>query len=450
MQHSAKIVTPDLRRGRHGWFGDERVEDFPGLFEISLREEIPGPEELLGDGAVARADDPLARAEPQVTLLVRSLPVEKSGDDPDDDDKPDARADERVAPAFVPATRASARIDPELPLSHLLDPGDDFVIALKAVRRSVGHHFFDEAYRQLRETGCGRLQIDDAFFNLLEFLHRGGVRLEGRLSGEGVIERRAEAVDVAFESVGIALELFRRHVKGRCPEILGLILTALLHREAEIDELRRALAGHEHVAGLDVAMDEVFPKRRLEPVRHVEGDREDFGLGEGAFAGDEFLQAGRVDHLHRDEKIAVIISHGVDLDHIRMHDRGGQLRLALEHGGQGAVPAERLVQDLQRHFAAEIHVHGAEDLAHPALAEQAHDLVLAHRRAHPHGGGAVRALDLRKGRHPRHVERFSALGTVINQRSFFLGFFHVNLRPRTLPFEEPTVYRERRRGPDNS
>ena len=265
-----------------------------------------------------------------------------------------------------------------------------------------------------------------------------------------MVKRGPEAVDVAEKGIGQPVELFRRHVEGRGPEILREILAALLQGEAEIDELRGAFAGDEHVARLDVAVDELLSVGRVEPAGHVEGDPEHLGLGKGALVRNELLEADRLQQLHRDEEIPMIATDRVNLHHVRMDDRRGELRLALEHGDERFVAAERLMEDFQGDLASEIAVEGAEDLAHPAFAEGPRDFILPHRRAHPDDGGAMGALDLRVGRETGDIERFPAFGTVHQQRGILGILFHPTGTPGLhLPGEQP-VYPDAFQGPDNS
>ncbi len=302
---------------------------------------------------------------------------------------------------------------------------------MDAVLGPIGHHFLDELDRRLGKSGGGGFQVDGVLLDGLELLHRGGVRVEGRLPGEGVIQGRAEAVDVPEKRVGGAFELLRRHIVGRRPEIFREVLASLLQGEAEVDELGRALCGHQHVAGLDVAVDQVLLVGGLQTTGDVEGDAEHLGFGKRPLVGDELLEADRLQQLHRDEEVAMVLADGEDLDDVGMDDRRGEFRLALEHRGERHIAAQRLVQDLQGDLAAEVPVERAEDLAHPALAERSDDLVLADRGAHPDEGGAMRTFDLRVGRKSRHVQCLPALGAVGDQGSIGSGFFHQQIAIRS-------------------
>ncbi len=88
--------------------------------------------------------------------------------------------------------------------------------------------------------------------------------------------------------------------------------------------------------------------------------------------------------LHHDEQHTVLLADVVDVDDVRVLERGGHARLA-QHtvggpgahvgvagaAGVGAAPVG--AQHLDGYAAAERGVVGAEDLAHAALAEQAFD-----------------------------------------------------------------------------
>ena len=64
-----------------------------------------------------------------------------------------------------------------------------------------------------------------------------------------------------------------------------------------------------------------------------------------------------------------------------MVERGQEPRLALEARHAVAVRRHVVGKDLERDVAPEAFVPGAVDLAHPALAERARDLVRPHTRA---------------------------------------------------------------------
>jgi hypothetical protein len=65
----------------------------------------------------------------------------------------------------------------------------------------------------------------------------------------------------------------------------------------------------------------------------------------------------------------------VDLEDVRVRQRGYGLGLALEPGEPVWILRDLLWQDLDRHVAVEIAVPRPVDLAHPPCAERSEDLV---------------------------------------------------------------------------
>ena len=87
--------------------------------------------------------------------------------------------------------------------------------------------------------------------------------LEGRAAGDQKIKRPAEAVEVRAD-VHLAVDrLLRREVVGSAEhaavvELLGQVVLVNVEEagQAEVEDLNRAGAVEEQVAGLDVAVDE--------------------------------------------------------------------------------------------------------------------------------------------------------------------------------------------------
>ena len=88
-------------------------------------------------------------------------------------------------------------------------------------------------------------------------------------------------------------------------------------------------------------------------------------------ARDQVLERGALDVLHRDPVAAVGLAAVVDADDVRVLEAGRGLRLAPEALDELGVLGEALVQELERHAAAEHRVVGEPDVGHPAAAEPA-------------------------------------------------------------------------------
>ena len=158
--------------------------------------------------------------------------------------------------------------------------------------------------------------------------------------------------------------------------------------QAEVADLRhrtrhragRLLIGvrlHQDVGRLQVAMDDALPMRHVDRA----GQRLDQPRrlpGRPGVAADPVGQGPAADPLHRQEGVAVMDPHLVDLHDVGVLDAGGQLRLAAEPLPLG-FRREAAGQDhLQGHQPPEAAMPGLVDHPHPAPSDLAEDGVLAH------------------------------------------------------------------------
>jgi hypothetical protein len=165
--------------------------------------------------------------------------------------------------------------------------------------------------------------------------------------------------------------------------------------EAEVHDDDPAGAVEHDVRRLEVAVDDTAGVRGHQPgaqrVRHLHA----LVLRQPPDPLEERRQVLAVDELHRDEGDAVGLTDVVDPADVRVRHLAGGADLVVEPGDGGAVAAERLGQELQRHLLVELHVVGAVDLPHPAAAEQAQDAVAPRDRR----ADLEPALDKITGRH---------------------------------------------------
>ena len=169
-----------------------------------------------------------------------------------------------------------------------------------------------------------------------------------------------------------------------------------LARQAEVEDLHLAVAGQEEVVGLEVAVHDAAGVRGGEPGRDLRGDLERLARRQRA-ADQALAQRLAVEQLHRGEGDLAVLAEIEDRQDVRMRERRDRLGLALEARQRVGVGGEMRRQDLDRHLAVELGVAGAEDLAHPALAELGDDLVGAepgsdHRVARSWRAGGIGAL----------------------------------------------------------
>ena len=221
----------------------------------------------------------------------------------------------------------------------------------------------------------------------------------------GFVEGQAEAVDVAgARDVPVApTQLLGRRVDRRADHRQGLralLLGLEVARPAEVGEQRRAVAADEHVAGLDVEVQDarlVRRVRRPRDVAHEAREEPHAGLAEPVagrlgcpqrltdprevvFAcvrrqgSEQGLERAAVDPLHRDRRDLAVVDDVVDLDDVRVLEARQHPRLLGEHALGAALGAEPLRRDLDRDVPVELLLAREVDGAHaavPDLGEQA-------------------------------------------------------------------------------
>ena len=221
---------------------------------------------------------------------------------------------------------------------------------------------------------------------------RAGERLP---AGRHLVEHDAERKQIGARVELLAARLFRRHVgDGARSSCRGSVEVARRHRrpcdiarrrlrlrrqlgEAEVEHLRLAARGDEDVGRLDVAVDDAVARARRRARRRsaiaeieqlVERQRP------AADAGASSVLA--VEQLHDDERLALVLADVVDRADVRMVQRRGGARLALEALERLRVARQLARQELERDLAAEARVLGAVDDTHAAAAEPVEDAVV--------------------------------------------------------------------------
>ena len=96
---------------------------------------------------------------------------------------------------------------------------------------------------------------------------------------------------------------------------------------------------------------------------------------ERSVGGDDLFQRLPAYELHDDEGCAVVLAHVVDVDDVRVRERGGGARLAFEAGAEAGVGGELRSWRFDRHVAAEEEIVTEVDDRHPALAEATADAI---------------------------------------------------------------------------
>ncbi len=135
------------------------------------------------------------------------------------------------------------------------------------------------------------------------------------------------------------------------------------------------LIGDQDIGGLHVAVHERLRMRGVEGLPDLPDDARGGVRFEHAAAGDEGLEVGALDVVHGDEEVPVVLARLKHRDHVRVPDRRGQSRLALEADAEAVVLRELVGDQLERDEAVEVDVDGAKDHAHPAASGHGLDAV---------------------------------------------------------------------------
>ena len=145
-------------------------------------------------------------------------------------------------------------------------------------------------------------------------------------------------------------------------------------RQAEIENLDVVVLRHEHVLGLQIAVEDPPFVGGGEALRNLKGvvDRLVLGNRSGVELAAQSLSFQK---LHDGVGDAAVVAEVVDREDVRMRKRRDRLRLSLEPGERLRVAGDRGGQNLDRDVAVELRVPSPVDLAHPARAERGQNLV---------------------------------------------------------------------------
>ena len=136
-----------------------------------------------------------------------------------------------------------------------------------------------------------------------------------------------------------------------------------------------AAAGDEKIGGLDVAMNDSLGVRGIERVGNFDGDIEQAVEFERA-AVDHVLQCGAIEKFHGDERLAILFANIVDGANVRMVQRRGCLRFALEAPQGLRVAGDFVGKKFQSDETLQTSVLGLVNHAHATAAKIFHDAVM--------------------------------------------------------------------------
>jgi hypothetical protein len=139
--------------------------------------------------------------------------------------------------------------------------------------------------------------------------------------------------------------------------------------QSEIEHFDRSGLRDLDVRGLQIAVDDVLPVRRLERFRDLEGDAN--GVRQRKRTVDQALGNGRSLHeLEHEGRQAIEIFEAVDSRDVRMIQRGEDLRFPGKTHEPIRIVRESRREYLDRDVAIQLHIARAIDLAHATHAEQ--------------------------------------------------------------------------------
>ncbi|CAM4290676.1 hypothetical protein COSO111634_36060 [Corallococcus soli] len=222
-----------------------------------------------------------------------------------------------------------------------------------------------------------------------------------QLAAQQFIQNDAGGPDVRARIHVLPARLLRREVevlalhharlRPDAPQELGL-------GDTEVDDLDLALVAQQHVVRRDVAVDDVQRRaaavrarvRVVQPPAHLHRDEDRDGNGQGGHATldgalEDTVEGLAVHELHGEEVLAVHAAEVEDLGDVAMGERGGDARLADEHGDEGLVVrvlGEDLLDEDRLGHPGGAHQLRAPRLRHAAPAQPGHQLIPPERVPH--------------------------------------------------------------------
>ncbi len=196
---------------------------------------------------------------------------------------------------------------------------------------------------------------------------------EGHLAGQALVQHEAERVEVGPTVEREPEHLLRRQVLGRAHHhVLGReVLVASLDRlgDAEVRQLDPALRRHQHVARLDVAVDEAGLVGVRQRGGHRPSDDERLVDAQATRLVEQRPQRPPRHELHDDGGPPGLLDRVVDADDVRVVEAGGGDGLPAEPLDHDRVVGQRRLQQLDRDLTIEDRVGRHPHLAHAAVSQ---------------------------------------------------------------------------------
>ena len=207
-----------------------------------------------------------------------------------------------------------------------------------------------------------------------------------------------------------AVGLLGREVVGAADEHVGARDAGLPvrvdgARDPEVGQLHGAVAGQEHVLGLDVAVDHALRLRVGERPAHLGADPRGLGRRQRALAPHARLEVLPLDELHDEVRPLGVLAAVEQVHEVRVRQAGDQERLAPEPLGVLLVGQQPRVQALHRDVATQHGVGRAPDRRHSATSDQLVEAVALPEQGLRHGRRPASAIVTHGGYRRRSPSR---------------------------------------------
>ncbi len=178
------------------------------------------------------------------------------------------------------------------------------------------------------------------------------MRVEQFLPGQHRVGHAGQRVNVDAWIELLAGQLFRRHVRrgsdeGQLVRHGSIVEADQRLGQAEIHQLDHAVVGQHHVAGLDVAVQQVLPVHVGQCSRKLADDGPHELLVDGATRSDEIVQARAVDELHDQEVGSVGRESSVQSRDVLLSKSFDDLGFLFEARQRGRVVDQAVAHHLQ-------------------------------------------------------------------------------------------------------
>ena len=146
-------------------------------------------------------------------------------------------------------------------------------------------------------------------------------------------------------------------------------------RQPEVEHFHRTVFGDHDIRRFQVAVDDAFCVRRVEPCRNLRGNVDRLFELESTSL-DPLCQRFAFDELHDEREHAVGFFESIDRGNVGMIQRCQHASLALESSHPLTVASETLGKNFNRNVALQFGIPRAVNLTHAAASELAQDFVV--------------------------------------------------------------------------